>query len=48
VAESGYNECGRIGRDRLAGADAFLIGSAIMSSANPPGKLKELLDCDQS
>jgi len=48
VAESGYNECERIGRDRLAGADAFLIGSAIMSSPNPPRKLKELLDCDQS
>ena len=47
VAESGYNECKRIGRDRLAGADAFLIGSAIMSSVNPPGKLKELLNCDQ-
>ncbi|MEM3710909.1 MAG: indole-3-glycerol-phosphate synthase [Thermoprotei archaeon] len=47
VAESGYSECGRIARDRRIGAHAFLIGSAIMSSVNPPEKLRELLDCDQ-
>lgn len=47
VAESGYGDCERIRRDRLAGADAFLIGSAIMCSPNPPKRLRELLACGQ-
>lgn len=47
VAESGYSGCAHIMRDRLAGADAFLIGSSIMSSPDPPRKLKELLACGQ-
>lgn len=48
VAESGYGDCAHILRDRRAGADAFLIGSSIMSSPSPPQRLKELLGCGQN
>jgi indole-3-glycerol phosphate synthase len=45
VAESGYTSCTQILRDKAAGADAFLIGGAIMSSSSPSNKLRELTSC---
>ena len=42
VAESGIKTPADIARLRAAGANAFLIGTALMKSANPEKKLKEL------
>ncbi|MBQ6924227.1 MAG: indole-3-glycerol phosphate synthase TrpC [Kiritimatiellae bacterium] len=42
VAESGMHTPEAIARARAAGADAFLVGTALMRAAAPGGKLKEL------
>jgi indole-3-glycerol phosphate synthase len=45
VAESGYTSCAQILRDRKAGANAFLIGGALMASSSPASRLRELVNC---
>ena len=43
VAESGIKTSADIARLRAAGANAFLIGTALMKSKDPEGALRELL-----
>ena len=43
VAESGMHDAEAIRRAQTAGADAFLVGTALMRSEHPGKKLKELL-----
>jgi indole-3-glycerol phosphate synthase/phosphoribosylanthranilate isomerase len=43
VAESGVHTRAHGAAAELAGADAILVGSALMQAADPPGKLRELL-----
>jgi len=42
IAESGMHSAGAIARAKAAGADGFLVGTALMRAAHPGGKLKEL------
>ena len=42
VAESGMHDAGAIRRAQAAGADAFLVGTALMRAERPGAKLKEL------
>jgi len=44
VAESGINSKEDLKRLKEAGADAFLIGTALMKSKDPRAKLRELLE----
>jgi indole-3-glycerol phosphate synthase/phosphoribosylanthranilate isomerase len=44
VAESGIESRAQAAAAELAGADAVLIGSALMRAADPPAKLRELAD----
>ena len=43
IAESGVHTRAQGAAAELAGADAVLVGSALMRSADPPAKLRELL-----
>ena len=43
VAESGVHTRAQGAAAELAGADAILVGSALMQADDPPGKLRELL-----
>ena len=43
IAESGVQTRAQGAAAELAGADAVLVGSALMRAANPPAKLRELL-----
>ena len=43
VAESGMHDAAAIQRARAAGADAFLVGTALMRAENPGDRLLELL-----
>jgi len=43
VAESGINSAADLRRLSRAGADAFLVGTALMKSEDPGAKLRELL-----
>jgi hypothetical protein len=43
VAESGISSRAQAAAAELAGADAVLVGSALMRAADPPAKLRELL-----
>jgi len=43
VAESGVHTRAQGAAAELAGADAILVGSALMQAADPPAKLRELL-----
>lgn len=43
VAESGMRDAASIGRARAAGADAFLVGTALMRAASPALMLEKLL-----
>ena len=43
VAESGMHDAAAIQRARAAGADGFLVGTALMRAENPGDRLQELL-----
>jgi indole-3-glycerol phosphate synthase/phosphoribosylanthranilate isomerase len=43
IAESGVQSRAQCAAAELAGADAVLVGSALMLAPDPPGKLRELL-----
>ena len=43
IAESGMHDAEAIARAKAAGADGFLVGTALMRSPTPGEKLKELL-----
>ena len=42
IAESGMHDAAAIGRARAAGADGFLVGTALMRAQSPGEKLSEL------
>ena len=44
VAESGMHDAGAIARAKAAGADAFLVGTALMRAPSPGAKLRELIN----
>jgi phosphoribosylanthranilate isomerase len=44
VAESGIESRAQAAAAELAGADAVLVGSALMRAPDPPAKLRELID----
>ena len=46
VAESGIHTTGDARRMRQAGADAILVGEALMRASDPASKLRELSVCD--
>ena len=43
IAESGMHDAGAISRAKAAGANGFLVGTALMRSPSPGEKLRELL-----
>ena len=43
IAESGMHTAEAIARAKAAGADGFLVGTALMRAPHPGAKLKELL-----
>jgi indole-3-glycerol phosphate synthase len=43
VAESGMHSAEAVRRAKNAGADAFLVGTALMRAASPGGRLRGLL-----
>ena len=43
VAESGMHSAEAVRRAKDAGADAFLVGTALMRAASPGGRLRRLL-----
>jgi indole-3-glycerol phosphate synthase len=45
IAESGIETCEDLKYFKNAGANAFLIGTALMTSKNPQEKIKEFYKC---
>ena len=43
IAESGMRDASAVARARAAGADGFLVGTALMRASSPGTKLKEVL-----